>query len=301
MSESYKDEGKKFAEFMASLSDDEREEANLINARRAADEFRRFKLAFDKQHCYLCGKPLQTFSRDSPCIHWLLKPKGFKNKDIDLLGDKYGYFQIQSLLRWYANQDSYAKNINDLSDEGTGKLFEVTIRYKNLEWAFSCSESDYEGHAGARNGNYPHYHFQMRIDKRPFIKYNNNHMPFSKMDILTIEAMKAKPDRIKQRFSYGDGMSEMFSSDVLDEVLSGVSQTPDEEDAAFSIDTFVMAEEGQTIKGDDVYALIQKAKDKGVTVASLINELPGAQGTVTVSPGPGVVDQAPRSGGKGGT
>lgn len=301
MSKSYIDEGKDFADFMVSLSDEEREEANLVSAQRAADEFKRFKVAFDKKYCYLCEKRLETFSRETPCIHWLLKPKGFKNKDIELIGNKYGYFQIQSLLRWYANHDSYAKNINDLSNEGTGKLIEVTIRYKNLEWAFACSESDYQGHEGTRRGSNPHYHFQMRIDRKPFIKYNNNHMPFSKMDILTIEAMKAHPDRIKQKFSFGEGMSEMFSSDVIEDVLSGVSQTDNEEEAAFSIDTFVVAEAGKTIKGDDVYALIQKAKEKGVTIASLINELPNSHGSVSISPGPGVVEQAPRSGSKGST
>jgi hypothetical protein len=34
-----------------------------------------------------------------------------------------------------------------MTEEGTGtKLFELTIRYKNLEWSISCSESDYLGH-----------------------------------------------------------------------------------------------------------------------------------------------------------
>ena len=56
----------------------------------------------------------------------------------------------------------------------------------------------------------------------------------------------------------------------------------------------MMAEEGKTISGDALHAIIQEAKEKGVTVASLIHKLPNAQVNVVISPGPGVVEQAPR-------
>jgi hypoxanthine-guanine phosphoribosyltransferase len=55
-----------------------------------------------------------------------------------------------------------------------------------------------------------------------------------------------------------------------------------------------MADEGKTISGDDLYALLQEAKAKGVTIASLMHKLPNARTQVIVSPGPGVVEQAPR-------
>jgi hypoxanthine-guanine phosphoribosyltransferase len=57
-----------------------------------------------------------------------------------------------------------------------------------------------------------------------------------------------------------------------------------------------MAEEGKTISGDDLYEIIQEAKAKNVTVASLMHKLPNTQTRVFVTPGPGVVEQAPRSG-----
>jgi hypothetical protein len=51
-----------------------------------------------------------------------------------------------------------------------------------------------------------------------------------------------------------------------------------------------------TISGDDLHALIREAKEKGVTVASLVHKLPGNVGVQTVvSPGPGAVDPAPRT------
>ena len=67
------------------------------------------------------------------------------------------------------------------------------------------------------------------------------------------------------------------------------------DDAPFSIDSFACAEEGKEIKGEDLYGLIQEAKEKGVTVASLIHKLPNTDTKVIVSPGPGVVEQAPRT------
>ena len=56
-----------------------------------------------------------------------------------------------------------------------------------------------------------------------------------------------------------------------------------------------IAEEGKTINGDNVYAIIQEAKQRGVTVASLIDKLPNATARIMVTPGPGVVEQAPRT------
>jgi hypothetical protein len=254
--------------------------------------------AFSHNHCYLCDKPLSTFSKTHPCIHWLLKPKGFKNKDIELIAEQYGFFQIQSLLRWYANEDVFGKNINDLQNEGTGKLFEVTIKHKHIEWSFSCSESDYQGHATRKKGNLPHYHFQMRIDKRPFINFNKNHMPFSDMDIINIEAMKAEPGKVKQRFSFGEGMSDFFNEEVIHEVLNNPSSDAPEDDSAFSIDSFVVADEGTTISGDEIYKVIQEAKETGVTIASLLHKVPNGKTSISVSPGPGVIEQTPRSGGR---
>jgi hypothetical protein len=60
-----------------------------------------------------------------------------------LVTEKYGFHQLQSFLRGLAAQDGGPKNINDLPEEGTDKLREVTIRYKDLEWSFSCARNDF--------------------------------------------------------------------------------------------------------------------------------------------------------------
>ena len=300
MSSPLKEKGKNFANFMASLSAEQIAEGNRASFESAQNEFKRFKADYAKGDCYLCHKPLKSFSKESPCIHWLLKPKGFKKKNFLSITEKYGYFQIQSLLRWYANEELFGQNINSLKEEGTGnKLFEVTIKHLNLEWSFSCAHSDYLGHESSKSSNFPHYHFQMRIDKRPFIGFNDFHIPFTDMDVINIEAMQSKPDIVRQRYSFGEGMEELLEDDeVVEKVITGSSSSGEEVEAPFTLDSFAYAEEGKTINGDELYKIIEEAKSKGVPVASLLHKLPNAQTQVIVSPGPGVVKQASRTGRK---
>lgn len=302
MSQEIRDKGIQFAEFLEGFSEEELQKGNEAEFQRAKEEYERFKSDFANNHCYLCDRSLDSFSKKNPCIHWLLKPKGFKKKDIKLIAEKYGIFQIQSLLRWYANEEAFAKNINDLAEEGSGsKLLELTIKYKNIEWSFSCAESDYLGHQNSQHAKNPHYHFQMRVDKRQFINFNDFHLPLSEMDVLHISAMQAKPDVIKNRNSFGEGMADVFNEEMIEHVLNSPSFGDNHEEAPFSIDSFVIAEEGKTISGDDLYDVIEEAKAKGVTVASLLHKVPNAKTEITVSPGPGVVEQSPRSRGKKGT
>lgn len=296
------EQGKSFADFLQGMNEDDRQKGSEHEFLRAKEEHARFRGSYQKGMCYLCHKPLSSFSKKKPCIHWLLKPKGFKKKDVKLIAKKYGVFQIQSLLRWYANEEGFAKNINDLAVEGTGtKIIELTIKYKNIEWSFSCAETDFIGHKNSQNADFPHYHFQMRIDKRAFINFNNFHLPLSDMDVIHMLAKMENPDFIRQRHSFGEGMSDMFSEGVIEEVLNTAVTDGDAEKSPIKLDTFVYAEEGKKINGDDLYSLMEEAKEKGVTVASLIHKLPNAKTEVMVSPGPGVVEQAPRSRGKKGT
>lgn len=299
MSERLRNRGKQFASFLEGLSEDERQKGNEAEYLRAKEQHERFKADYAQGNCYLCNKPLISFSKKSPCIHWLLKPKGFKKKDIIEVANKYGIFQIQSLLRWYANEEAFAKNINDLPSEGTGtKIIELTIKYKNIEWSFSCAESDYLGHQKSQHAKHPHYHFQMRIDKRQFIGFNDFHLPLSESDVINMEAMKSKSGLLKEKNTFGVGMKDLFTEEVIDEVLNSPTNGIDEDEASFSIDSFVSADEGTKIQGEDLYNIIQEAKEKGVSIASLLHKLPNAKTEVSVTPGPGVVEQAPRSRGK---
>jgi hypothetical protein len=57
-----------------------------------------------------------------------------------------------------------------------------------------------------------------------------------------------------------------------------------------------MADEGSAISGDDLADLLEEVRQKGVTIASLLNKLPNVKVQTIVTPGPAVVEQATRSG-----
>lgn len=298
MNDSIKQEALEYARFLDSLSEEEIRHGNEEQHKQTEAEFKRFKESYDNGVCYLCGKTFDSFSKKTPCLHWLLKPKGFKKKDFKAIYEKYGFHQIQSFLRWLANQDSPFTNINDLEDEQSpNKLFEITIRYKNYEWAFSCAPNDYEGHQTSQHAKHPHYHFQLKHNGHPIIKFNDFHVPFSKMDLINMEARNHLPHKIKHGFTFGEGMDAIFQDEVVEQVLETASTSASETDGAFKLDTFIMAPPGETLKGEDIYNLMQEAKEKGVTVASLAHKL-DAESTIYVSPGPAAVEQSQRTGRK---
>lgn len=109
-----------------------------------------------------------------------------------------------------------------------------------------------------------------------------------------MEAVRSSPN-VRHRFSHGEAIQDL----MVDEYLPYLIETPvadrDEATAPFSLDTFIIAEEGKTISGDDIHRIIQEAKAKGVTIASLAHTVPNAISKVIVSEGPGVVEPAPRS------
>jgi hypothetical protein len=96
-------------------------------------------------------------------------------------------------------------------------------------------------------------------------------------------------------------MGDVLDVSTLEQVVAmGRSATTDDEAnaAPIELNTIMIAEPGKTIKGEDIYNLIQAAKAENVTVTSKLRGLQGASITTLVSPGPGVVTQAVRSGGR---
>jgi hypothetical protein len=193
-------------------------------------------------------------------------------------------------------------NINDLADEGTGKLVEATIKYKNITWSFSCGVNDLSGHeTGQPHSQQPHYHFQMRVDDQPFIRYNDFHAPLSEADVGFLELKRTNPDKVQKRLAGGEGMNELLDESKLEyAVTMGRSGITDEEakNAPVELDTFIVAEPGKTIKGEDIHNLIEAARREGVTATSKLRQPQDVRVQTFVSPGPGVVHQAPRSGRK---
>ena len=179
MSESARKDGRDLATYLQSLPEAERAKRNEEERRRAEAEHRRFQDSFRVGKCFLCKHALTAFDKELPCPHWLLRPFGFTKWHFMEVARRYSCFQIQAFLRWVASEEAFGRNINDLREEGTGKLIELTIRYKTFEWSFSCTENDYCGHDTAcEDSRRAHYHFQMRVNEQAFIKFSDFHVPF---------------------------------------------------------------------------------------------------------------------------
>jgi len=294
-----KERGLEIAKALASMSPEARARINERNQRETLEHHKRFSEAFKAGQCYVCGNALASFDEAKPCLHWLLKPAGFCKEHFERLAEQRSLIALEYYLRWVANEDAFAKNINDLADEGTGKLVELTIRYKNLEWSFSCGANDLSGHeGGGEHSKRPHYHFQMHVDGKPFIRYSDFHLPLSEGDFGFLEYMRQNPGKVRRRLAGGAGMNEVLDEENLEHLVRTGRSGPDDESTGIKVNTLIMADPGKTIRGEDLYNLIQAAKAEGVTVASKVHELKGVSVQTVVTPGPGVVRQATRSGRK---
>ena len=288
-----------FAKWFRDLPEEEKRKGSLIQLKQAEDDWTEFADCFEKGICSICEKPIKTFSIKTPCLHWLLKPKGFKKKHFKEVYENFRYIRISAYVRWVAAIDGPIKNINDLKDEHPGnKVIDFTAKYKHVSWSFSCSESDFNGHSTSKNGNFPHYHMQMYINSLPFIKYNDYHIPFDNEDLCSLELILNHSDIVKHSYGRGDGMEAIFGNDdALDFIINKSTPTNDNEDAAFHMSTFVMAPEGGEISGDEIYEAFQEAKITGRTMASVLRDkLNDANIRTIVSPGEGVPEPMQRSG-----
>lgn len=289
---SYIEHSKKVFE---SLSKEEIQEMNNKQQKLLETSYHNFKSNLEKGICYLCGSPLKTFSKNKPCLHWMLRPKGVKKKHFPYLYENVSYFQMESYARWLANLETPLKNINDIDvEKRESKIFETTIKYKHIEWSFSCSPSDLEGHKNSKEGNYPHFHFQMRLDGKPFINYSQNHIAFSNEDIWKLAMINQDEIPIGMNSMYGAGMGSILSEDNIEHILDLSERTENESEAAFKFDTLVIAEPGKTISGDDIANLIEKSRETGVPLAKLMRCL-DADVQTFVTPGKGVPEIAART------
>ncbi len=288
--------------FLNSLTPEKIEELNRKVKRDSDKVYRKFKKKLAKGKCFLCGGLLSDFFVEKPCMHWLLRPVGFDKKHAEIVFQKFNYLRIQSYLRWMANTDLPAGNINDLEEEkNPDKILEYTIRYKNIEWSISCGKGDMSGHRFAFNSNArkPHYHFQMRIDKRPFIDYGNLHIPFTEEDLWHLPIMLGMVEKAGYANYHGMGMQDMMARIDPEELLDSMQKSGDEDDGVYNLQTLVEAEPGKTLSGDDIADLFKKHKETGIPMAKLIREMENVGNATTyITPGPRVPEQAGRKSGK---
>lgn len=258
---------------------------------------------FEDGYCFICDKLLRSFDAETPCLHWLLRPTGFrKKKHCPLLYKKFNYTSIAAYVRWVASAEAPFKNINDIKAEHPGgKIIDLTARYRHIEWSFSCGESDYQGHKNSREGRFPHYHFQMTLKGRPFIDYGDFHIPLDKEDLFLIEFRSRHSDLIAKGPTRGAGMETLLGNDEgLRFAVENSSPTDDESRAAaLEIDTLVTAPAGETFSGALIVEAHEEAKSSGRTLDSVLRAKMGdAHIETIVSSGAGVPDPAQRTGGR---
>jgi len=271
---------------------------NEADWEKATAEHEAFVEAYKRQFCYLCGKPFKTSSTANPCVHWILRQCKFKKKDFPLVYKRFGYRQIAAFARWVANEERFQGNINDLSQERSGrKVFQCTVKWKHIEWTFECSEGDYTGHTGTAS-DFPHYHFQMRIDKRPFIDFNDFHIPLSEEDLFYLDLDQGLPDLFEHTFGMG-GAGMQTAAEMKPEVIVEESTVVDPEHAAFRLQTFIVAGE-KPITSDALMAMYEESKTTGKTVAHLSQKYFNDARSIRtiVSPADSVPEIAKRTGRK---
>lgn len=272
------------------------EEMNRLNDEEHQRQAEAFKEGYKEGICYLCNKPFKTISKDNPCLHWLLRQCKFKKKDFPKLYDKYGYGNIAAFIRWCANQERLLSNINDLEDEKSDrKILSYTVKWKNIEWTFDCSKNDFGGHQGT-SIDYPHYHFQMRIEGQQFINFNDFHLPFTDQDIFVLKNSMEQGDWFKQNFgAIGSGMQEAVSVE-LDDILEHTSRSENEEEATYHFSTIIDASDNP-ISGEEIYEIQQEAERTGKSFAYVAkNRLKDrAKVQTVISPADSIPDIASRT------
>lgn len=276
-------------DILNSIPECERLRIQEENSKEAEILYKKFTEAFSKGMCDSCGKPNNTFSKESPCFHWLLRPGKSKKEHIEKVLRTKGYFRCAAFVRWVSNFESHFKYINNLSEEGNVEaLFHWSAKYKHIKWTFWCTRNDYAGH----NNQPPHFHFEMRLNKMPFIKFNDFHVPFSEEDLFTIRSHEDPESPVKQTFGiHGAGLEEAFSI-AQEKLIDELTTTEIEEEAIYHVHTVIHLEKG--IPGDVLSKAMAEAKEKKVPVAKVIREL-GFDAKVVIEPAKSLITKESRS------
>jgi hypothetical protein len=289
---------KKFIESIPQEEIDRQTRLQELNNKRLYHEF---ISALKIGKCSLCGGKMNSFEVSKPCFHWFTYPKGIRKKHFEkYLRLPLGFFQLDSYFRWLANTENPIANINDLKDETSeSSYFESTIKYKNIEWAFSIGHTDKEGHANSRIGNRPHFHIQMKVEDKVFLKFNDFHIPFTDENLFTLELLKQAGNKVKLGHSFGYGIGMLDDEENIDLIDDAMTITDDYENAPFNRQTLIEAPEGKKISNAIIRQAIAESKKTKQPIGKILQRLlPDANVITILSPGQGVPKMTKRSGKK---
>lgn len=257
-------------DFIRSLSPEQIAEGNRLDHAEHERQVSEFRKAYAEGRCYLCGEPFDQMRSAQPCTHWLLRRCRFKKKDFLSIAERYDYHNIAAFLRWCANEESLLRNINDLESESSDrKVISYTVKWKNIDWTFDCTENDMRGH-GTGQSSYPHYHFQMRIDGRQFINFNEFHVPLSERDLFNL-SLRDEPMVNHSFGAAGSGMQEAVSVEP-DLILEHTKPTTNEDEATYHFSTMIEATD-HPLSGDEIHDIVEEAKRTNKSFAYVAKQL----------------------------
>lgn len=266
------------------MKQEEIDKINSDNMKATKEEYASFVKAFKDERCYMCGETLSSFNPQKLCLHWLLRPFRIKNKHFKDFFKHFNLFQIQSYLMWVAYQENKSANINNLSlEKDKNKVWESTIKYKNLEWSISCAQTELEGHKGTQH-DFPHYHFSMKINGNTVMSWQ--HAPLTQEDILKIKTHN-NPSSGLVHFWYIPGMEEVFSIGPK-ELLKNMQTGEDVSSAPFHSYGMFEMKDGSPLPSEKIEEAFKKSKETKESYIKLISKIPGIKSQIIIEPGEGV-------------
>jgi len=240
-----------------------------------------------------------------PCLHWFTYPPGIRKKHFEKYFKKpLSFYRLDSYFRWLANTEKLIVNINDLKEDTSKTSYiETTIKYKNIEWAFSIGHTDKDGHPNKQYGSEPHYHFQMKVDNRMFIRFSDFHIKFTDDDLFYMELLEQAGDEIKHVHTFGEGIGLIEDEDNLKLLYEKMVVAEDESSAPYRRQTIVTSSIGKPIKGELIGKAIEESKRTkepvGKILERLLSEANSEAKVVTViTPSENVPNMTKRSGKK---
>ncbi|WP_346314309.1 hypothetical protein [Acinetobacter sp. CWB-B33] len=134
----------------------------------------------------------------------------------------------------------------------------------------------------------------MRIDGRPFINFNEFHVPFSEEDLAILDLRENH--KVVQNFgAAGSGMQDAVTVDP-EKVVELASPTESEEDATYHFSTLVDMSE-HPISGDELYDIQMEAKAQGKSFTYMLKKKLGDRVKIqtVISPAESIPDIAVRT------
>jgi hypothetical protein len=264
-----------FRAFLDSIPLSEIERQNRLQTEENEKVHNEFIEGLKVGKCFLCGGQMDSFDVNKPCFHWFTYPSGIKKKYFESYLEKtIGFFQLDSYFRWLANTEKPIGNINDLKDEtSTTSYLETTYKYKDIEWAFSIGHTDKEGHPNSMVGSKPHYHIQMKVGGRVFLKFNDFHIPFPDSDLFMVEMFEQAADRVQIAHSYGYGAGIIEDDEILKNIDDVLKVSDDAENAVFNREIMIVARDGNKIPDRMIKIAYEESKSTKQSVAKIMQRL----------------------------